>query len=341
MAEPGKLARDVSTTTYPILTTTFTPLPECSSWYLDYCTERYCTATAFPRGYQLCGIYPSYIKNSIACYPELSTSFDSVDSINTLMYVDDARTYSPGIYCPFGMSTAQSVPFVNGVFCCPSGMTLVRGDSTCLREVITGTFILPGCTRTTIGQPAGQPNYKPADISYTTTISITARALFLAGQTILNPSSSPTSFLSNSSSGSAVPIPLIPNTPSPGHGHARPSIGLKVGLGVGITLGVILLLALCAFRYVRAYRKRMDRERTPRGLTPADILQVDKPELAGCTFQEPYVKVELDSMATRAELEAPSEEIGAGIFVHKPELQGSDGHNVLGVYVKRKAELEA
>ncbi|RYC63307.1 hypothetical protein CHU98_g2904 [Xylaria longipes] len=289
MAEPGKLARDVSTTTYPILTTTFTPLPECSSWYLDYCTERYCTATAFPRGYQLCGIYPSYIKNSIACYPELSTSFDSVDSINTFIYVDDARTYSPGIYCPFGMSTAQSVPFINGVFCCPSGMTLVRGDR----------------------------------------------------QTILNPSSSPTSFLSNSSSGSAVPIPLIPNTPSPGHGHARPSIGLKVGLGVGITLGVILLLALCAFRYVRAYRKRMDRERTPRGLTPADILQVDKPELAGCTFQEPYVKVELDSMATRAELEAPSEEIGAGIFVHKPELQGSDGHNVLGVYVKRKAELEA
>ncbi|KAI0459313.1 hypothetical protein F5B21DRAFT_456263, partial [Xylaria acuta] len=202
----------------------------------------------------------------------------------------------------------------------------------CIREETEGTFIMADCTLTTIAKPTG---------SLTTTITITAYPVFLGGQKILNPSPPPTSFLSNSSSGSIVPTTSIPTAPGSGHDDARSSIGLKVGLGVGITLGVILLLALCAFVYVRGYRKRMARKQTPRSDVSADIFHVDKPELPGCAFQGAYAKAELDSTATRAELEAPLEENGAGIFVHKAELQGTDGRNVSGVYVKRKGELEA
>ncbi|KAH8165177.1 hypothetical protein CIB48_g3069 [Xylaria polymorpha] len=84
----------------------------------------------------------------------------------------------------------------------------------------------------------------------------------------------------------------------------------------------------------------MARNQMLQSLTPADILQAGKPELAGCTFQGPYQKVELDPTATRAELEAPFKENEASIFVHKAELRGADGRRFRCLY-EEEGELGA
>lgn len=200
---------------------------------------------------------------------------------------------------------------------------------TCARTQTEGTFILSSdCTRTTIPKPTG---------SITTTISMYAMPVFLGGQKLLNPSSASPSSRTKSSSTSTT---TTSSTPQFSGNNDSSSIGLKVGLGLGIPLGVILLLALCGFWYVRRYRRKMARKID---ITSSDISEEDKPELAGATFQPSFVKAELDPLATRAELEAPAVENGGGIFVQKPELQGTD---ILTkpidsvVYVKRKAELE-
>lgn len=203
----------------------------------------------------------------------------------------------------------------------------------CARTQTEGTFILSGdCTPTTIPKPTG---------SLTTTISIYAMPVFLGGQKLVHPST-PT----ESSSKSATPTPSGPGSSSDDVG---PPIGLKVGLGVGITLGIILILALCGFWLIRRYRKkgawkiRQYEKNSLQNTTSSSSIEMDKPELVGSTFQSSYVKAELDPLATRAELEAPFEGNGPGIFVHKPELQGTDmpiRRGVRGVYVKRKAELE-
>lgn len=160
--------------------------------------------------------------------------------------------------------------------------------------------------------------------------------VFLGGQKLVNPSS-PT----ESTSVSTTPTP----TPTSNAG-ASPPVGLRVALGVGITLGIILLLALCSFWFVRRYRKKKAwklQQHAPRNTAHSSSVIMDKPELVGSTFQSPYVKAELDPLATRAELEAPFEGNGPGIFVHKPELQGTDTstrRGVKGGNIKRKVELE-
>ncbi|KAH8159899.1 hypothetical protein CIB48_g8348 [Xylaria polymorpha] len=331
MAEADPSSKDANTSTFPALTTTFTPPPECTSWYIDECTDTTdCFVQAFPTGTGICGSNGSDRKTSYACYPKVSRStmeFANGQGIYTL----EIATYSPGLYCPLGMSTATSVPLLDGVFCCPSGMRFQGGlqGGTCARTQTEGTFILSSdCTRTTIPKPTG---------SITTTISMYAMPVFLGGQKLLNPSSASPSSRTKSSSTSTT---TTSSTPQFSGNNDSSSIGLKVGLGLGIPLGVILLLALCGFWYVRRYRRKMARKID---ITSSDISEEDKPELAGATFQPSFVKAELDPLATRAELEAPAVENGGGIFVQKPELQGTD---ILTkpidsvVYVKRKAELE-
>ncbi|KAI0448576.1 hypothetical protein F5B21DRAFT_521620 [Xylaria acuta] len=330
MAEADLSSEDVNTSTFPPLTTTFTPPPECTSWYIDECTDTDCFVQAFPTGTGICGSNGSDAMISYACYPKVTEStmeFANGQGIYTL----EIATYSPGLYCPLGMSTATSVPLLDGVFCCPSGMRF-QGDlqgGTCARTQTEGTFILSGdCTRTTIPKPTGQ---------ITTTISMYAMPVFLGGQRLVNPASSSTSSLTKSSSASTTPAPS--SSQSSGN-NSSPSISLKVGLGVGIPLGVIIL-ALCGVWCFRRYRRKIAGKMH---IIHSDITEADKPELAGSTFQPPHVRAELDPLATRAELEAPIEENGAGIFFHKPELQGTDALTTRGVwrgYVNRKGELEA
>ncbi|KAI1116713.1 hypothetical protein F5Y14DRAFT_406337 [Nemania sp. NC0429] len=205
---------------------------------------------------------------------------------------------------------------------------------TCARTQTEGTFVVSGeCTPTTIRKPTG---------GVTTTISIYAMPVFLGGQKLVNPST-PT----QSTSRSTTPTPSTSSGSS--SDGSSPSIGLKVGLGVGITLGVILLLALCGFWLIRRYRKKKAwkmqhyAKNSPPSTAASGSVEANKPELVGSTFQSTYAKAELDPLATRAELEAPYEGDGPGIFVHKPELQGtstSTRRGGRGVYVKRKGELE-
>lgn len=199
----------------------------------------------------------------------------------------------------------------------------------CARTQTEGTFIVSGdCTPTTILKPTG---------SLTTTISIYAMPIFLGGQKLVNPSS-PT----KSASRSPTPTPSGPGSSSD---DVNPPIGLKVGLAVGITLGLILLFALCGFWFLRRYRKKKawKMQQYEKKSHSSNSVEVIKPELVGSTYQSSYAKAELDPLATRAELEAPLEENGPGIFVHKPELQGTDAstrRGVRGGYIKRKGELE-
>lgn len=119
MAEADSSANDTSASTFPALTTTFTPPPECTSWYIDECTDTTnCYVKAFPTGTGICGGDGSDSMTSYACYPKLTQSteeFANGQEVFTLEVV----TYSPGLYCPLGMSTATSVPLLDGVFCCP------------------------------------------------------------------------------------------------------------------------------------------------------------------------------------------------------------------------------
>ncbi|KAI1120704.1 hypothetical protein F5Y10DRAFT_118184 [Nemania abortiva] len=335
--------QDSSTSTFAELTTTFTPPPECTEWYVNECTDTDCYAEAFPTGSGLCGD-GSDATTSYACYPKVTLSTETVangEFIRTL----EIATYSPGLHCPHGMSTATSVPLLDGIFCCPSGLTFQGGldGGSCARTQTEGTFIRSShCTRTTIPRPAG---------SLTTTISIYAMPVFLGGQKLLSPSSNPTSFFTTQSNSASTTTPAPSGTTGTVFrvDSGSPSVSLRVGLGIGIPLAVILLLSLGIFWCVRRYRKRRAwktqgyQRHSSQTLTPSDMMP-EKPELQGSVFQPSYTRAELDPSAVRVELEAPYEENGAGIFVCKPELQATDGlpgRSAPGVYVQRKGELEA
>ncbi|KAI0099144.1 hypothetical protein GGR51DRAFT_402126 [Nemania sp. FL0031] len=340
MAGLAQSEEDSSTSTFAELTTTFTPPPECTSWYIDECTDTNCYAEAFPTGTGLCGGGLD-VTTSYACYPKVTLSTETVAN-GEFIRTSEVATYSPGLYCPRGMSTATSIPLLDGVFCCPSGLTFQGGldGGSCARTQTEGTFMQSSyCNRTTILGPTD---------SLTTTISIYAMPLFLGGQKLLSSSSSSTSVFTTKSNSISTTAPAPSRTTPPEIivGSSGPPTSLKLGLGIGIPLVVALLLALGGFWCIRRYRKKMASQgyqrHSPQILTPAESMH-EKPELEGSSLQPPYAKAELDPSVTRVELEAPYEENGASIFVYKPELQATDrlpGRSALGAYVQRKGELE-
>ncbi|KAJ8126222.1 hypothetical protein O1611_g7416 [Lasiodiplodia mahajangana] len=346
MAGLAQAEEDSGTSTFAELTTTFTPPPECTSWYIDECTDTNCYAEAFPTGTGLCGD-GSDATTSYACYPKVTSSTETVAN-GEFIRISEVATYSPGLYCPLGMSTATSIPLLDGVFCCPSGLTFQGGldGGSCARTQTRGTFMQSSyCNRTTIAGPTG---------SLTTTISIYAMPLFLGGQKLLSSSSfSSTSALTTqqgTSTSTATPAPSRTTTPEVVASNSGPPIGLRLGLGIGIPLAVTSLLALlggfwCIRRYRRkgAWKTQGYQRHSPQILTFGESMQ-EKPELEGSALQPSYAKAELDPSVTRVELEAPYEGNGAGIYVHKPELQATDGlpgRSALGTYVQTKGELEA
>ncbi|KAI0506649.1 hypothetical protein F5B22DRAFT_622762 [Xylaria bambusicola] len=285
------------TSMFPSLTTTFTPPPQCTNWFIDECSSTNCYVKAFPTGTGICGTDESDSKTSYACYPEVTKStrqFANGEGTYTL----EADTYSPGFYCPLGMTTASSVALLDGVFCCPIGMDFSGGldGGTCVRKQTEGTFILStDCTPTTIPTPTG---------SLTTTIFMYAMPVFLGGQKLVSPS-----FPSTSNPSSTTPIP---SSSSPGDNSGGSTTALKIGLGVAIPLVVILTGALSAFWFIRRHRKKATwKEQQYQTLTPGssishDATGVGKPELAGSTVQGAHVRAELDSSYMAAELEARS-----------------------------------
>lgn len=114
------LEKDVNmSTSFPDLTTAFTPPPACTNWYVSGCTDTDCYVEAFPTGRGICdGDGGTDATTSYACYPKVTLStaqYANGEAIYTL----EVATYSPGLYCPLGMTTASSVPLLDGVFCCP------------------------------------------------------------------------------------------------------------------------------------------------------------------------------------------------------------------------------
>ncbi|KAI3331973.1 hypothetical protein HD806DRAFT_176005 [Xylariaceae sp. AK1471] len=325
----------MSASTFPALTTTFTPPPECTSLYIETCNDTDCYGNAFPTGTGICaGSGGQNNETSYACYPEVTLSTGRFAN-GEVIYTLEVYTYSPGVYCPYGMTTATSVPLLDGIFCCPSGMRFQGGleGGTCARTETEGTFLLSSdCTYTTIPKPD----------KITTTISIYAPPIFLGGQKIRNSgsSSSASSSSSWSATRSATATTSLSTIPGQGESPVDPSISVKIGVGVGIPLGVLWLLSL-AFVLIKRYRR--NKSKGVKSSETEDTGYSIKPVSGEDETSVYFLKPELDPSAMRIELEAPVEKDGAGIYVRKPELEGTDTstkRGAVGVYVKRKWELD-
>ncbi|KAI3324146.1 hypothetical protein HD806DRAFT_61555 [Xylariaceae sp. AK1471] len=295
----------MTTPLFPALTTTFTPPPECTSSYLyEACRVGIstCGGVAF-KATGGCG------GEKIFCYPSVAPfAVPNWHSSETRSYIGgstdvaELKTYSPGLYCPAGMTTATTIESLDGVVCCPSGLTFNLESATCRQTKTEGTFVAwPECTPTTVSRPG------TATISFV----IDATPVFLLGQKRLSSSAPP-----SGSSSSNSP------TGSPGAETRRGrSFGLKVGLGVGIPLVTLVLLYLASILI-----KRWRNNRAPSTM-PVEAASADhtgKPELEGTMIGAPFPRAELDVSTWRAVPQGRITENSANNYIQKPELEGTD-----------------
>ncbi|KAI0397240.1 hypothetical protein F5Y17DRAFT_389943 [Xylariaceae sp. FL0594] len=293
--------------THPPLTTVFTPAPACATPLLQHCFGSVCQAGVFSAT-QIFG-NEATMKNVNLCH---SSCYPSPD-----------LTYSPGLYCPAGMTTASDGP--SNAYCCPSGMSIQEYSyATVCEGVLTGGPLFVnsnGCSTTSLGSAR-----------YPVSVSATP-VLLIRNQTVSSLSRPP----------SPSPSPTSPS--GQGSGDSGLPAKVKVIIGVTVPLGALLLLSF-AFAIIKYYRRRTERGRTvetvENGGGDTDHAH-NKPELVGTVIGGPLPRTELDALAVRAELEGPHMENGAGIYVQKPELGGSDiSHQqsgAVGVHVQRKWEL--
>ncbi|GAW19615.1 hypothetical protein ANO14919_091030 [Xylariales sp. No.14919] len=279
------------TPTYLPLTTTFTPDPWCWSLFAS-CNNDIgtCQGTIFPKS--LCYIEGTItIRSSPSCYP------------GTFSRATPPPTYSPGHFCPAGMTTVASVSIGDVAWCCPDGLTLEE-DYLCRGTTTQWAYT------STDGLDCAE---KMADTGTLPMVQVTATPVVLKG---------------------------VPQNDPKGVSRA-----VEVGIIFGIVLGVAFLSVL-AITYVLRVRKAKVTEKAQVEKAPkvGTDEYTGKPELEG---SRPYVyttKVELDALATRAELEGILVESHGddGIYVLKPELEGTAGlESNRGAYVRRKTELEA
>ncbi|RWA07369.1 hypothetical protein EKO27_g7731 [Xylaria grammica] len=267
----------------------------------------------------------------IQCLPSFATEDDFNES--------PIFTYSPGLFCPSGMTTGTSVS--GTAICCPSGLecTDIGRDATfykCTATMTVGTF----------GE--GEWGENP-DIGYIFSISVlspkfhktiyaeaTAITLLRQGADNSGDNSGDNSDgVSDTQTGSSDSITSTAMASDPTTTQLGPTNTFSprsssdtakiVGIVLGSVIGVILLFLLYFF-FVR-YRPRQLRKRN------ADI-QPDAAQENGTSGPQPYpgdsavgfwnLKSELDPAATRAELEGTEiDRQGPGIYVVKPELEGS------------------
>ncbi|KAI0447305.1 hypothetical protein F4803DRAFT_365035 [Xylaria telfairii] len=324
-----------STTSFPPLTAVFTPAPECTTPYVYFCSEHGCMA-------------------SIARVPDMRACFPST---TTNIYTEEypVLTYSPGLFCPHGMTVASS--HSNTVYCCYNGFSYNQGDGNgqgnageCVATLTEGYFIVIDNSSRDMHSTfafgprqtddfnlvAAQSQYGGVTYTRAPTIFATELAILLAAPPLPEKTLGPPL--------ETPGLPLETGLPSSGNGATEPQVGIVVGVSIGGTL--LLCFGLVLFTI---YRKRLWME------PPACVEAVEekaecyeeymgKPELEDNTvYPFRLTKVELDAFAIRAELEGSgAPDAGAGINVIKPELQGSLGvPGLLGVCVKKKAELEA
>ncbi|KAI0393336.1 hypothetical protein F5Y17DRAFT_459008 [Xylariaceae sp. FL0594] len=347
---------------FPPLTTIFTPPPECHGVYAS-CSKNSsftnvydCVPRLFPDS--VCVSNGSGGRSMQGCYPSYSTASAAPSASSSPIF-----TYEPGVNCPAGMTPAAAEDGASGVYCCPSRLGLAAGDNGLCTgsfgsEVIT--YLREDCDLDLFAfanTPDG-PGLAGVDgmlLSFNNASILYGRGIFLEGATANVGVALVTSV-------STTTAPTVSNNPGNGtsengrSGMRAPVVGLsqaaRIAIGLGVVLGIIHLVGLGLFLLRRYRKKRLGLKSLKCDSKPSCKISPcrarrssyrGKAELQG-TVPSFEPKPELDPSATRAELEgSPGEERGAGIYVLKPELEGTQsgrGGNVL-VYVKVKSELEA
>ncbi|KAI1361186.1 hypothetical protein F5Y08DRAFT_27281 [Xylaria arbuscula] len=342
----GSQTETEQTTTAPPLTTTFTPPSACETplAVLDECYDDFhCDAVYVPFLYTKSADSPP-----VTCLPQTTVYSDG--------FVDGQFEYSPGLYCPKGMTTATSI--ANQYLCCPSGLTYSFDGKfdTCTGTVTEGVF-WAGSVDFNSGTIARVITLSAAD---DTTMFLGAYPIWLTqsiSHTIGDLPSQSTSSIqketdSSTSSRTSSSIHTTTQgcfrrrdcqaTPSPTIHHSSASSRLPLRVEIGAIVGGVIgfvLLALAAILLLR-YRRRRLRQRHQTIDSP--------PTNSEATIQQYYLKKhfpELPVVEMAAELEGTQVEDhgpGAGIYVWKPELEGTAGMpGTVGVYVRKKSELEA
>lgn len=160
-------------------------------------------------------------------------------------------------------------------------------------------MLWPECTPTTIPPGSG-----------TMMFVIEADPVVLLGQKVQSgPTLSSSSSLSGPSSSSSST-------------DRRRLLGVKVGLGVGIPLVALVFLSLASILIRRHRRSRTSGIMPTEGAPAADY--TGKPELEGTAVGVPIPKAELDGLSRRAAPQGIITHDSAGIYVHRPELEGTD-----------------
>ncbi|KAI1448629.1 hypothetical protein F5Y02DRAFT_414632 [Annulohypoxylon stygium] len=320
-------------TTFPTLTTTFTPAPECTELTISTC---YGTDQCF--GVALTNYHCS---NPIyKCFPE-SSIYETTD----FTYVRPYATYSPANACPMGWSTAASALDPDGVWCCPMGFGFNRDIQYCQGTLTEGVAVsvsanceilssIPfGPNRTNLMTVASLgavgSNIVPAS---DLTITATAMGIFLLGQTLGGGPSQPSI---TSTTSASTPSPLGP----PPEAMAI-TTRAAVGASIGGTIALVLLLSL-GFFLIRRHRKRrrigelkaVDDQDPPVPGGGDNVDSTRKPELEGSDANPArFQKNELDANATRSEL--------LGDTNDSRELDGSATRSELQCPTRSELELQ-
>lgn len=310
-----------STTTTPPLTSIFTPPPECNTPYITFCTTGECYGYYYPLLlYYTTHGRPKY--PTIQCLPETTTWYDGS--------VDGIYNYNPGLFCPDDMTTDTSI---GGTFiCCPTGLTF---DGTyCYGTETIGVGFL-GAVSSALGTIYDSTSFSAAD---GTTLYASAYPVRLIQKSAAQYSlASSTLILSNPSGTSS--ISESSHTSSPYQAEPASQISIKIGVGVGIAVALILFILGCIL-LIRYRRKRILRRQQPLDSVPSAPERIE-------TKAALQTQKRLPPTPPMAELPVESEgpqigDYGAGIYVWKPELEGTAGiPNSVGVYVQQKSELEA
>ncbi|KAF2969062.1 hypothetical protein GQX73_g4467 [Xylaria multiplex] len=312
---------------YPPLTTLFTPDPSCLSVFGSCATDggisspNNCIGNVFPQAIcststiGLDGIARFTWGNSLSCYPSSSGAHFLV------------QTYSPGYFCPVGMTTVTSVLALDAVWCCPTGLTLEddlcksTGTQVIYREDTAVEDCLHTNTLALSTAPTMTVNFSPI---------LLGRQKFPLTTPLTSIGSSPTSPSSS---------------PRPPNKQPAMSETATIGIIIGSIIGGLFLSSL-AILYIMKLRKakRLGKRQLEAAVKAKPDEYTGKPELEGSRAYVYTAKAELDAMATRAELEGTVVESHGddGIYVLKPELQGTLGtERNRGAYVRKRSELEA
>ncbi|CAJ2511357.1 Uu.00g069820.m01.CDS01 [Anthostomella pinea] len=240
------------------------------------------------------------------------------------------------------LTTATSIAQLDGIFCCPSGMTF-SGDlnsnscgATMTEAVITAIiYVQSDCASQlptfTVGPGRSGTYMLGTDIiSQNATNVVQATLILFWSQRNAAAVSSLTISASTSSTGKSQSVPTFGgNGPAIGEqqGQGLPQTA-KIGIGVGIS-AVVLLLSCVVFFVIRRHRRKRF----------SDAGHDDTP-VSHSRHSAFEGKAELDAAATRAELEGSlGDEGGAGVYELKPELGGTLGEHGVGWTGLREKEV--